>query len=55
MPDLNEEAFIQKVQDTLSDKIESVEGLQKNHVILVVKKESLIEVAEILRDEYGFI
>lgn len=55
MPDLNEEAFIQKVQDTLSDKIESVEGLQKNHVILVVKKESLIEVAETLRDEYGFI
>jgi len=55
VPDLNEEAFIQKVQDTLSDKIESVEGLQKNHVILVVKKESLIEVAEILRDEYGFI
>ena len=55
MPDLNEETFVQKVQDTLSDKIESVESLQKNHVILVVKKESLIEVAEILRDEYGFI
>ena len=55
MPDLNEETFVQKVQDTLSDKIESVESLQKNHVILVVKKESLIEVAETLRDEYGFI
>ena len=55
MPDLNEEAFLQKVQEKLSDKIESVEVLQKNHVVVIVKKESLIEVAETLRDEYGFI
>ena len=55
MPDLNEEAFVQKVQEKLSNMIESVEVLHKNHVIVVVKKESLIEVAETLRDEYGFI
>ena len=54
MPEQSEETLVQKIQESLSDKIESVDVLQKNHVVVLAKKDSLIEVAEALRDDYGF-
>jgi NADH-quinone oxidoreductase subunit C len=47
--------FIASFKGAHSSKIESIELFEETRASIVAKKDHYIEVAEILRDEYGFV
>jgi len=47
--------FISSFKEAHASEVESVEVFEETRASIVAKKDSYIEVAEILRDEYGFI
>ncbi|MCW4050341.1 MAG: NADH-quinone oxidoreductase subunit C [Candidatus Bathyarchaeota archaeon] len=47
--------FISSVQKTLAEEIESVEQTNDNYVSMVVKPDSFVKVAEMLRDKFGYV
>ena len=46
--------FISSFKDAYSDKIESIDLFEENRTKIIASKDHYIEVAEVLRDEYGF-
>ncbi len=47
--------FISSFKEAHASEVESVEVFEETRASIIAKKDSYIEVAEILRDEYGFI
>lgn len=47
--------FISSFKEAHASKVESVDIFEGTRASIIAKKDSYIEVAEILRDEYGFI
>ena len=47
--------FISSFKEAHASKVESVDIFEDTRASIIAKKESYIEVAETLRDEYGFI
>ena len=51
---MNEAEFVDAISASHSESIESATILRSKRVSVVVKLEAILEVAEALRDEYGF-
>ena len=47
--------FLSSFKEAHASEVESVEVFEETRASIVAKKDSYIEVAEALRDEYGFI
>jgi NADH:ubiquinone oxidoreductase subunit C len=52
--ELSEEAIIEGFKEKYSESIESAEILKPKVVSIIVKSEEILDIAETLRDEFGF-
>ena len=51
---MSEAELVEKITSAYSEQVESAEVLRSQRISVVVKREALLEMAEALRDEYGY-